>query len=84
MGWLRKLLGAAPKDEIEGAHLDYNRQHWEVDGPKTFSALLQALDGWAPEGSILYFEAGSLHEELEEFMTKYSIPEQLHLALGTI
>ena len=84
MGWLRKLLGASSKEELKGAHLDYNRQYWEIGGPKTFSALFSALVGWLPEGSILYFEDGYPDAEIEEFMRQCSIPEQTHIAFGTI
>lgn len=84
MGWFRKLVGASSKEELEGAHLDYNNKHWEVDGPKDFSSLFVALDGWLPEGSILYFEGGCLDEELKEFMRQHSISGQTHVAFGTI
>jgi hypothetical protein len=84
MGWIRKLLGASSKEELEGVHLDYNRQYWEVAGPKAFTVLFAALEGWLPENSFLYFEDGCLDEELKEFMRQYSVPEQIHIAYGTI
>lgn len=84
MGWLSKVLGASSKEELEGAHLDYDQQYWEVGGPNSFSVLLAALDGWLPEGSVLYFEGGCPDEEIESFLRQNSIPEQTHIAFGTI
>ncbi len=84
MGWISKLFRAVPKDEMEGIHLDVTQPYWEVDSPKTFQELFNALQGWLPEGVILYFEGGSPDAEINDFMTKYSVHEQAHVAMGTI
>jgi hypothetical protein len=46
--------------------------------------LFRALDGWLPEGSVLYFESGYPDAEIEAFMAENAIAEQVHIALGTI
>ena len=84
MGWLSKVLGSVPKEELDGLRLDLGNLFWDVDGPKTFTAMMTALDGWLPDNSILYFEAGSPAKEITEFMATAAIPEQTHVAYGTI
>jgi hypothetical protein len=84
MGWLAKLLGSVPREERAGIQLDTTQGYWELQGPKTFSELLRSLDGWLPEGAILYFEGGSPSREIEQFMAAHAIPERAHLAMGTI
>lgn len=84
MGWISKLFGAVPKKEMEGIHLDVTQPYWEVDGPKTFQELFNALQGWLPKGVILYFEGGSPDAEINDFMAKYSVQEKAHVAMGTI
>ncbi len=83
MGWLRNILSLTTKEERSGLHLE-GPGHREVEGPKTFVQLFRALDGWLPEGAILYFESGSPDAEIEAFMVKNRIAEQAHIALGTI
>ena len=39
MGWLSRLFGAVPKEEMEGIHLDTIGPYWEIKGPKTFVEL---------------------------------------------
>ena len=82
MGWLAKLLGVSSKEDSSGLRLAEPR--WEVDGPADFPQLFQALRGWLPEGAILYFEGGSPDPQIEDFMVTHSIPECVHIALGTI
>ena len=53
----------------------------EDSGPSDFSA--PALDGWLPDGSVLYFECGYPDEEIDNFMEQYSISEQTHISFGT-
>ena len=84
MGWLARLFGAAPKEEMEGVHLDTRQPCWEVDSPTTFSAVLRALRGWLPEDAILYIEGGSPGAQIGDFLTAHSVPERAHLAMGTI
>ena len=84
MGWLARLFGAVPKEEMGGIRLDMSGAYWEIDGPKTFVELFNALQGWLPEGAVLYFEGGSPDAEIDDFIATYSIPEQAHVAMGTI
>ena len=84
MRWLGRLFGAVPKEEMEGISLDRTRSYWEVDGIRTFVEVFNALRGWLPEGAVLYFEGGSPDPEIEDFLSTYSIPEQAHVAMGTI
>lgn len=82
MGWLAKLFGIASKQELGGVRLE--EPCWEIGGPADFPQLFQALRDWLPEGAILYFEGGSPDEQIQDFMAAHSIPEQVHIALGTI
>jgi len=84
MGWLRRLLGAVPKEEMDGIRLDTTRPYWEVDGPKTFTELFGALPCLLPQGAVLYFEGGLLDAEILDFMATSAMPEQTHVAMGTI
>ena len=84
MGWLSRFFGVVPKQEMKGIRLDTTGSYWELDGPKTFVELFNALQGWLPEGAILYFEGGSPDSEIDDFVTTYSISEQAHVAMGTI
>ena len=85
MGWLRSLLSrAAGKLEPRGLRLDPSSPCRQIEGPRTFEQLFRALDGWLPEGSVLYFEGGSPDAEIESFMAENAIPEQVHIALGTL
>lgn len=84
MGWVRKLFGAVSKEEMKGIQLDMTHPHWEVDGPKTFRELFTALQDWLPEEAIMCFEGGSPDAEIDSFVAAHSIPEQSHVAMGTI
>jgi len=84
MRWIRKLLGAVPKEEMDGIRLDTKRPYWEVDGPRTFTELFRALEGWLPEGAVLYFEGGSPDPAISAFMSENAVQEQAHIAMGTI
>ena len=46
--------------------------------------LCNGLQDWLPEGSVLYFEGGSPDTEIDDFIGTYSIPEETHVAMGTI
>ena len=84
MGWLARLFGAVPKEEMRGIRLDTTQPYWEVDGPKTFEETFNALEGWVSEDAVLYFEGGSPDTEIDDFIAKHSVPEVSHVAMGTI
>ena len=65
VGWLGRLFGAVPKEEMEGIRLDTAGSYWEIDGFRTFVELFNALEGWLPEGAVLYFEGGSPDAEID-------------------
>ena len=83
MGWLGRLFKVVPKEEMEGIHLNTAESYWEVDGPKTFEEMLNALKSWVPEDAVLYFEDGSPDAEIDNFIAKHSVPEVSHVAMGT-
>ncbi len=83
MGWLRNFLSLTTREEPAGLRLE-SSGHRELKGPTTFVELFRALDGWLPEASILYFESGYPDAEIEALMAEHGIPEQAHIALGTI
>lgn len=84
LGWLGKLLGVVPKEEMEGIRLNTTEPYWEVDGPRTFEELLNALISSAPENAVLYLEGGSPDAEIGGFLAARSVPEVSHVAIGTI
>ena len=84
MGWFARLFRAVPKEETEGIRLNTAESYWEVDGPKTFEEMLNALKDWVPEDAVLYFEAGSPDAEIDNFIGTHSVPQVAHVALGTI
>lgn len=84
MGIISKIFGAVSKQEMDGAHIDLNQPFWEVEGETDFPKLFSALEMIVPENSVLYFEGGSQNKLLIEFFDKHAIPEQLHMAFGTI
>jgi hypothetical protein len=82
VGWLAKLLGATPREELSGIRLDMSKPFWELDGRTDFPLLLRALGELLPEGCILYFEDGS--KALADFFHAHAIPERCHIAVGTM
>ncbi len=84
MRWLRKLLGASLKEDLEGIRMDTRRPIWELDGRTDFPHLLDALADFLPEGSMLYFEGGSPNKELRQFFNAQAVPEQTHVAVGIL
>ncbi|MGD9853018.1 MAG: hypothetical protein AB7T38_17355 [Nitrospirales bacterium] len=85
MGWLSRLFKAVPNDEMmEGIRLNTKETHWEIEGPKTFEEIFNALKGWIPEDALLYFEGGSPDPEIDSFIATHSVPESSHVARGTI
>jgi hypothetical protein len=84
MGWIGRLFGAVPKEEMQGIRLNTAESYWKVDGPETFEEMFNALKGWVPEDAILYFEDGSPDAEIIKFMSTHAVPEVSHVAIGTI
>jgi len=84
MGWLSRLLNPTPQEELNGIQLDTANRHWELDGETRFAALLRALADLLPAGSILYFEDGLHDQALLAFFAEHAIPEQTHIAVGTL
>ncbi len=81
---LFKFLGFVTKEEAEGIQLDTSQAYWEVQGPDTFADLFEGLVGFFAEDAVLYFEGGSPSAEIGSFVARHAIPEEAHLALGTI
>jgi hypothetical protein len=84
MGWLAKIFGAVPNEQMEGIHLDLEQPFWEVSGETDFPSLLRALVHFLPGGCIVYFEGGSPNKALNSFFAEHAVPEQAHVAFGTI
>lgn len=84
MGWLARLFGVVRKDEVEGIRLSTAGFYWEIDEPKTFEEMFNALKDWLPEDAVLYFEDGSPDTEIENFITTHSVPEVSHIAIATV
>lgn len=83
MGWLAEKLGWVSAKERQGISVPM-KGHWEIDACEGFDALFRALDGWLPEGSVLYFEGGAHSEDIAEFMQEHAGPESAHIEMGTI
>ncbi len=84
MGWVGKIFGVVPKEERDGIRLNREQPFWEVDGTKDAAAVFRALHDLLPEGSILYLEDGFPDKSIRAFFDRYAIPEQAHVALGTM
>lgn len=84
MGILGKLFRVTGKEDLNGIRLNLNAPFWELKGQANFSALLRALIEILPENCILYFEGGSPSGPLLDFLMNKSVPEQTHVAVGTI
>jgi hypothetical protein len=84
MGWLAKLIGATPKEELDGIRIDIHQPFWELDGKTDFPHLLRALKDFLPDGSIMYFEGGSPRKELLAFLNAHAIPEETHIAVAIL
>jgi len=84
MGWLAKIFGGVPREEMSGIRLDTKRSYWEVSGKTDFPAVLAALADLLPAECVLYFEGGSPSGQLLEFLRGRQIPERTHVACGTI
>ncbi len=84
MGLFGRLFRVTPKEELKGIKLNLDEPFWELTGKTGFSALFRALHEIISENSVLYFEGGSPGGELLTFLKTKSIPEQTHVAVGTI
>jgi len=84
MGFLSKLFGAVPADERKGIFLDYRIPQWKVTRASDLPSFLRALSDLVPDGSILYLEDGTPPAAMLKFLQERSVPEQAHLAMGTI
>jgi hypothetical protein len=83
MGILAKLFGATPQEQLEGVSLGKSA-YWEVSPVRDFPALLEALPQILPQGAILYLEGGTPPKEINTFLNSHCVPEETHLAMGTI
>lgn len=84
MGWLTRILGATPKEDLRGIRLDTRAPFWELDGKTDFPRLLRALPDLLSDGSTLYFEGGSPNRKMLDFFRTSAVPEQSHVAVGTL
>ena len=84
MGWLARLFGATPKEELDGIRLNTREPYWELEGKTDFPLLLRALVDLVPDDSMLYFEGGFPEGKLLDFFNAKAVPEQTHVAVGTI
>jgi hypothetical protein len=84
MGLLAKLFNVVPEDERKGASLDFRLPQWKVEPTKDFVAYLQALSDLVPQGAVLYLEGNPPIGPLKNFLEATTVPEQLHVAGGTI
>jgi hypothetical protein len=84
MGFLAKIFGAVSAEERKGLCLDYRTPSWKVSKAKDLPSFLRALADLVPPDSIIYLEGGTPPRELRVFFQKNSIPEQSHVAIGTI
>lgn len=74
MDWISKILNTSSKKDLNGLHLNYDEPFWEVEGKTNL----------LPDESILYFEGGYPNDKLLDFLDTHSIPEQVHIAVGTL
>jgi hypothetical protein len=82
MGLLATLLGAAPKSEWGGLHLE-EAGAWEVEPTRDQPTFLRALPKLLPDGSRLYFE-GTTEREVEHFLSARTVLDPEKIAIGTV
>jgi hypothetical protein len=98
MGWFRDMFGggSGAGDRERVLQIDVNGSYWAVDAARSFAHLFDALHGWLPDGSILYFEGGFPTPEAEALMKRHAardpmpvaaaaqwpVPRTFHVALG--
>jgi hypothetical protein len=84
MGWVHKLLHITPKEELKGISLNLTVPFWKLEGKTDFPSLFRALRDLLPDGCILYFEGGYPRGRLFDFFNAQAVPEQTHVAVGTL
>src|SRR5215467_12631044 len=83
MGFFAKLFGATPREQLKGISLGPDAA-WEVTPTPDLPAFLRALPQLVAPDSILYLEGGTPPEPVREFLEAHCVPEQSHVAMGTI
>lgn len=83
MGFLAKLFNATPREQLKGISLGENA-YWEVSPVRDFPSLLEMFPRILPQGAILYLEGGTPPKEISAFLNSHCVPEETHLAIGTI
>jgi hypothetical protein len=68
----------------DGICIDPQAPHWELDGPKSFDVLFDALSGWLPDDAILYLEDGSPDEKISAFFDQHAVCVTTRVAAGTL
>jgi hypothetical protein len=83
---LPRLLDTVPADELDGVILDTSVPYWEITCPRKglLPEFLESLESLLPDESILYLEGGYLSKKDETLLNRMSVPEQAHIAVGTI
>ena len=85
MGFIAKLLKSVLKDKSNHNPFDlWEKDCWEVSGPKDFPSFFRGLIGFLPEGAIMRFELGKSRGKLAMFFTSKSITETIPIPKGTI
>src|SRR2546426_5727859 len=83
MGFLAKLFNATPREKLKGVSLGKDAC-WQVSPVRDLPSLLEALPRILPHGAILYLEDGTPPKEISAFLNSHCIPEETHLAMGTV
>jgi hypothetical protein len=83
MGLFAKLFGATPREQLKGISLGRDAA-WEVTPASNLPAFLRALPQLLPPNSILYLEGGTPPEQVKAFLDAHCVPEESHVAMGTI
>jgi hypothetical protein len=83
MGFFARLFRATPREELQGASLGRDAA-WEVSPTRNLPAFLRALPLLLPPDAILYLEGASPPDAVKAFLDARSVPEALHIAVGTL
>ncbi len=83
MGILARLFNFVPRKELKGLCLGKDA-YWKIAPTKDLPSLLRALPSLVPENVILYLEDGTPPPDIKAFLNANSVPEVLHLVMGTI
>jgi hypothetical protein len=85
MGFIAKLLKSFLKDKLNHNPFDlWEKDCWEVSGPKDFPSFFRGLIGFLPEGAIMRFESSSPSGEIATFLASNAISEKISIPKGTI